>query len=54
MNARLEGWIKFSGTVGRQEEDAFVVFEQTEENGDKGVSEEIVLRPFRQENVGLI
>lgn len=51
MNARFEGLIKGGDTVGSEEEDAGVVFQDAQEDGDHGVAVEIMQGALLQEDV---
>jgi hypothetical protein len=54
MDARLESRIKFLRTIRGKKEDAFVVFEEAEEDGDEGVANEVVFATLGQENIRFI
>ncbi|TFB02880.1 hypothetical protein CCMA1212_005256 [Trichoderma ghanense] len=54
VDAGLEGLVDGADAVGRQEEEAVVVLEDAEEDGDEGVARHVLLGALREEDVGLV
>ena len=54
VDAGLEGGVDVVDAVGGEEEDAFVVFEDAEEDGDEFVAFEVVGGALFEEDVGFV
>ena len=54
MDTGLKGGVDVVDAVGGEEEDAFVVFEDTEEDGDEFVAFEVVGGALFEEDVGFV
>ena len=54
VDAGLEGGVDVVDAVGGEEEDAFVVFEDAEEDGDEFVSFQVVRAALLEEDVGFV
>ena len=54
MDAGLEGGVDVVDAVGGEEEDAFVVFQDAEEDGDEFVALQVVRAALFEEDVGFV
>ena len=50
----MESFVKLRHTVGGEEKDSLIVFQEPKEDGDKSIAANIVRRPLLKENIGFV
>lgn len=54
MDPALEGQVEIGRHVGREDDDALVIFQLPQEHGHDGVAHQVVVGPLGQEDVRLV